>query len=517
MPGTHVYYVRVSAIFQMLKFDEKKAALILVFLHLAVAVPLALKLNIWVDEASTLYTTKNGFLQTFQNIFTDEKQAPLYFLILSLWRKISDSVFFAQAFSMIFSAAAIFAFARLAKRIWEEKTAIFITAIFAFHPFLFWASLEIRAYSLLVFLSCLLFVFFYDAFLDDKIDAKAKKRAQIFYVLTAIAALYTHYYLGFVLVGAFFALLFLRRWTAAKTYFLLMLAVGAAILPLFYIINLQFSDRIATFQTEKTFIEGVKILWTHFLTFILPTEVYADEEISIFSVVRLWIVRVALLAALIIYVKNKFKDADKIVVSFGTISSVCAAFFLFVYFQLGVGYVETRHAAVFFVAVFVFASAIFVKILPRKSWIFVAVLYFIFSVYGIYALYPNLTKRGDWARVAAFIEQNETENQPIVMFQVYDAIALPVYYKGKNKILPDEKFFSFFIEAEPGSAESYRNQLEFIIKKIPPEAQEIWLLTNDKCEVKRTCEPLEKFIEANYTIIEEKDFYKEKVRLLRKK
>ncbi len=505
----------------MLKFDAKKIIPILIFLHLAVALPLALKLNIWVDEASTLYTTKHGFFQAFQNIFTDEKQAPLYFLILSLWRKINDSIFFAQLFSMIFSAAAIFAFSRLARRIWEEKTAIFITVIFAFHPFLIWASFEIRVYSLLIFLSCLLFVFFYDAFLDDEIisrkGAKAQKRAQLFYVLTAIFALYTHYYLGFVLVGAFFALLILRRFAAAKTYFMLMLGVGVAILPLFYIVNLQFSDRIATFQEEKSFIEGVKTVWHHFLTFVLPTEIYADEEITVFSIFRLWIVRVALLAALIIFVKNKFKDIDKIVVSFGTIFAVCAAFFLFVYFQLGIGYVETRHAAVFFVVVFVFTAAIFVKILPRKSWIFIAVLYCIFAVYGIYAIYPNMTKRGDWARVAAFIEQNELSNQPIVMFQIYDAIALPVYYKGKNQILPDEKFFSFFIEAQAGSVESYRNQLEFIIKKIPPEAREIWLLTNDKCEVKRTCEPLEKFIEANYTIIEEKDFYKEKVRLLRKK
>ncbi|HMS39738.1 MAG TPA: glycosyltransferase family 39 protein [Pyrinomonadaceae bacterium] len=500
---------------------SKKFVFILIFLHLAIAVPLALTLNIWVDEASTLYTTKSGFFQTFQNIFTDEKQAPLYFLILSLWRKLSDSVFFAQVFSMIFSVAAIFAFARLAKRIWEEKTAIFITAIFAFHPFLIWASFEIRVYSLLIFLSCLLFIFFYDGCLDDEIisrkGANAQRRAQIFYVLTAVVALYTHYYLGFVLVGAFFALLILRHFAAAKTYFMLMLAVGVAILPLFYIINLQFSDRISTFQEEKSFIEGARTLWNHFLTFVLPTEIYPTEEITIFSVFRLWIVRVAFLAALIVFVKNKFKVTDKIIVSFGTIFAVCAMFFLFVYFQLGVGYIETRHAAVFFVAVFVFASAVFVKILPRKSWIFVTVLYSIFSVYGIYALYPNLTKRGDWARIAEYIEKNETENQPIMMFQVYDAIALPVYYKGKNRILPDEKFFSFFIEAEAGSVESYRNQLEFIIKKIPPDVWEIWLLTNDKCEVKRTCEPLEKFIEANYTIIEEKDFYKEKIRLLRKK
>ena len=498
----------------MPKIDEKKIVFVLIFLHLAVAVPLALKLNIWTDEASTLYTTQNGFFQSFSNLFTDEKQAPIYFLLMSLWRKINDSIFFARLFSVICSLLAIFAFARLARKLWDEKTAIFITAIFALHPYLFWASLEIRLYSFIILLTCLLFLFFHDGYLREDSD---DKKAQVFYVLISIVALYTNYYLGFLLVGGFVALLILRRWTPAKNYFLQMLAVGVAILPLFYIINLQFSDRIVTFQEEKSWLEGVRNSWHHFLTFILPTEIYPTEEITVFSIIRLWIVRFSILAAIIIFVKNRFKDLDKNIIAFGTISAVVALFFLFVYFQLGIGYIEIRHAAVFFVAIFIFVSAVLVKILPKKSWVFVAVLYFIFFSYSIYALYPNLTKRGDWARVAAFIEQNEKPNQPIVIFQVYDAIALPNYYKGANQILPDEKIFAFFIEDRTGSSNSYRNQIEFLISKIPPDALEIWLLTNERCDVKQSCESLEKFVQANYNIIEERDFYKEKVRLLRKK
>ncbi|HVE58650.1 MAG TPA: hypothetical protein VNB22_17590, partial [Pyrinomonadaceae bacterium] len=68
-----------------------------------------------------------------------------------------------------------------------------------------------------------------------------------------------------------------------------------------------------------------------------------------------------------------------------------------------------------------------------------------------------------------------------------------------------------------GSADSWRRQTAFIISEIPLDAKEIWLLTNEKCAVKDACAPLENFVAANYTIIEEKDFYKEKVRLLRKK
>ncbi len=498
----------------MPKIDEKKFLLILIFLHLAIAVPLAYTVNIWADEASTLYTTQNGFWRAFQNLFTDEKQAPLYFLLLSLWRKINDSVFFARLFSVIFSLLAIIAFARLAQKIWERKTALFITAIFALHPYLFWASLEIRLYSFIIFITCLLFSSFYEGYLrEDSVD----KKSQYFYILTSIAALYTNYYLGFLLVGAFAALLVLRRWREAKSYFLQMLIVGIAILPLFYIISFQFSDRVVTFQEEKSIVEGVRVLWNHFLTFVLPTEIYTTEESTVFSFFRLWIVRFSILAVFVILLKNKFKDLDKTALAFGTIAAVCGAFFLFVYFRLGAGYIEIRHAAIYFVAIFVFASAVLVKVLPAKAWMFAAVFFAVFFAYSIAVMYPNLTKRGDWERVAAFIAQNEKPGQPIVLFPAYDALSLPFYYKGANKILPDERYFSFFTEAEPGNPNSFRTQIEFVTGKIPPEAEDVWLLTNEKCEIKQSCEPLENFVEANYTIIEERNFYKEKVRLLRKK
>lgn len=498
----------------MLKFNEKQFLLILIFLHLAIALPMAFQLNIWVDEASTLYTTQNGFVQALLNLFSDEKQAPLYFLALSLWRKISDSIFFARLFSIICSLLAIVAFSRLAQKIWEKNTAFFITALFALHPYLFWASLEIRLYSLIVLLTCLLFRFFYDGYLQTD---KPSKRAQIYFVLTSICALYTNYYLGFLLVGGFLALIILRRWTEAKSYFLQMFIIGVAILPLFWIIRLQFSDRIVTFQEEKSLIEGIKVFWNHFLLFALPTEIFTDEKLSVFSFIRLWLMRVAILATVFIIIKKKGKDIDKIILAFGTISATAIAFFLVVYFQFGAGYVEIRHASVYFVSLFIFISAILVKILPKKSWILATVLYSIFFSYSIYTLYPNLTKRGDWARVATFIEQNEKPNQPIVSFPVYETITLPYYYKGANRILPDEKFFSFFAEGKEGSPDNYRRQLEFVISEIPPEAEEIWLLTSDLCAVKQTCEPLENFVWANYTVIEEKDFYKEKVQLLRKK
>jgi uncharacterized membrane protein len=496
----------------MPKIDEKKFLLLLIFLHLAVALPLAFYLNIWVDEASTLRTTQNGFLGAFGNLFDEEKQAPLYFLILSLWRKINDSIFFARLFSIICSALSIKFFFDLAQEIFEDKRAFFVAAFFALHPFLFWASLEIRLYSTVVLLSVLLLKFFYEGYLNGE-----SFKPQIYFSLTAIVALYTNYYLGFLLVGCFAALLVLRRWAQAKSYFMQMLFVALAIIPLMWIVQKQFSVRVFHFQAERTFAEGASVFWNHFLTFLLPTEIFPTDEISVFSIVRVWLVRIAIVAFLIITIKKRGKNLDEKAFAFGIILATIVAFLLFVYFQLGHGYVEIRHASVFFVPFVLFVASIIPKQNGKIISVSFAVLCAIFFAYSISALYPNLAKRGDWARVAEYIKQDEKPNQPIIIFQAYEAITLPYHYKGVNRILPDEKFFAFDYEDKPGSAFSFRDQINFIISKIPADAEEIWLLTNEKCAVGEACQPLENFVSANYTIVEEKDFYKEKVRLLRRK
>jgi uncharacterized membrane protein len=498
----------------------------LIALHLAIVLPFAYILNIWVDEASSLYTTENGWIATFHSVFADEKQAPLYFLLLSVWREISDSIFFARFLSIVFSILAIKFFYDLARKLFDEKAAIFVTAVFAFHPFLIWASLEIRVYSLVILVSVLLLKFFTNGYLEFHAEARSSQRKNyILYVLTAVIALYTNYYLGFLLVGNFCALVVLRKWSAARDYFLQMLFVGVSILPLLWAIKTQFSTSANRFQPDKSLFDGVKILWNYFLTFVLPTEIFPPETATNISFVRVWLVRLAILAAVILLVRSR-KIFDKKILAFGTICAVIFAFLLIAYFLLGDIFVEIRHAAVLFVPLILFVALVLKEIFPQDAKaqrveligaFSIAILLAIFFGYSIYELYPNLTKRGDWARVGAFLEQNENSNQPIIVFTAFDAIALPYNYKGANKILPDEKFFDWEFEAEAGSADSWRRQTEFIISKIPPDAPEIWLLTNEKCTIKDACVPLENFVQANYTVIEEKDFYKEKVRLLRKK
>lgn len=488
---------------------------ILAFLHLAVTVPLAWILNIWADEASTLYTTQNGFFNAFQNALTDEKQAPLYFWILSLWRELSGSIFFARFFSILCSLLAIKFFFDLARRLFARNAAFFITAVFALHPFLVWASLEIRLYSMVILLSVLLLKFFEDGFLKEE----AKGRDRIFFLVFSVIGLYTSYYIGFLLAGCFIALLVLRRRRSALRYFLWMLLAGVLFLPLLRAVYAQFSSDSAAFHGDHSVGEGLRLIWNFLLTFVLPTEVFPPETPTSISIARVWIVRLAIVAAIILLIKTR-KLFDEKVMVYGCICLVIAAFLFVSYLFLGNIYVQIRHSAVLFVPVIVLTGVVFDRLTPKRKMLPAAaagVLLLTFFTYSVYSLYPNLTKRGDWARVAEFIQSKEKPGQPIVVFTVFDTLALPYYYRGQNKVLPDEKYFAWEPEAPFGTEASLRKQTDFVISEIPPEATEIWLVVNEKCLATEACVPLENFIKANYTITEEKEFYLEKVFLLRRK
>ncbi|MDQ3712523.1 MAG: hypothetical protein M3388_09935 [Acidobacteriota bacterium] len=413
-------------------------------------------------------------------------------------------------------------FHRLARKFFDEYAANFIAVLFAIHPYLIWASVEIRVYSTVILLSILLLKFFGEGFLMMRtLPAKTQRKAQIFYFLTAIIALYTNYYLGFLLIGGFAALIVLRRFRAARNYFLQMLVVGACILPLLWIVKQQFAVNTSGFTAENSIVEGLKILWNHVLTLTFPIEAESRAEPSINTVIRIRIPRFSALAILFFFVKEIFRAANQKVLMLGTITAVVSTFLLAAYFLLGAEFVEFRHAAVLFVPLILFLGVLLTGVLPRKGVIIFAVfLVLLFPYSKIYKQYPDFAKRGDWARVARFVEQNEKPNQPIIVFRNYDALSLPFYYKGVNRILPDEKFFAWSAEDSFSSENAFSNQIAFVISKIPSDAQEIWLATEEFCqnaETSRACRPLENFLEANYTVVETKDFYLERVRLLRKK
>lgn len=499
--------------------------MLLIVLHVAIALPLAYFLNIWADEASTLYTTENGFLHAFQNAAANEKQAPLYFWIISVWRSLNESIFFARLFSIICAGVSIRLFAGLVARLLEPRSAFLATAFFALHPMLIWASLEIRVYALVILFSILLMGLFFDAFWTES-HAKSQSTQRLetaLFLIVAIVSLYTSYYLGFLLVGFFFALVVTKRWRQAGVFFGLAAVIGLALLPLAISFPSLLSAATGGFQPETNAIEGMRHLWHHAITYILPTDILSDDDPSVVSVVRTWVIRSVVVALGVLVLINR-NTISRQTVGLGVISLSIGLCLFFAYLAVGPIYIALRHTSMLFAPLIVFLASLISDISAQWSDRAVkatslagGLLVLLSFSYALTNLYPNMTKRGDWARVGEFIEQNERPGQPVIVFTTFDALALPYHYKGVNRILPAEKFFHFAAEAPFGSPDSLRAETEFLISQIPSEAQLIWLAVNEKCISTAACIPLDNYLKANYTIEIEKEFYLERLYLLKRK
>jgi uncharacterized membrane protein len=469
-----------------------------------------------------------------ENTLKDEKQAPLYFWVLSLWRAVNGSIVFARIFSIICSCLAIGFFYQLANKIWNEKVATFAAFFFALHPYLFWASLEIRVYSLVVMFTTLLLLLFFDGYLNpgesqtplgkgvQASTKKTEKAAQYAFCVTAIISLYVNYYHGFILVGCFVTLLLLRKWRPAKAYFLQMLIVAVFFLPLLWTIVTQLAVRNSGYFPPTSAFEGIKLLWGHFLMLVLPTETFPPEFGTTISYVRLWFVRAAIVVVVaLLAIKRKLFD-ERILI-FATLSITVFAFLYLSYFMLGETMVGVRHVSVLFVPLMLLLISVILAISPKTTkrkfyyHALIGTLLISFYSYALFSLYPNLTKQGDWARVGKFIEQNEDADQPIFIFPNFEALALPYYYRGINRVLPNDNFHKWFSEAEHGSAGMWTKQSQHYIGLISKDKNEIWLVTEEACHLAKSCHLLEKYVEENYTVVLQKDFYKERVRLLRRK
>jgi Dolichyl-phosphate-mannose-protein mannosyltransferase len=497
----------------------------LIILHLLIVVPLAFYLNIWADEASTLYSTDHGIIDAFTNAATVERQAPLYFWFMSVWRSINDSIFFARLFSIICSIAAIKLFAGFVQRLFTWRTALLATAFFALHPILIWASLEIRVYSLVILLSVVLLRFFFQGFIFNDADKFVPaKRLRLWFLVLATVALYTNYYLGFLLVGCFVALLCVQKWRSAWDYLLNMAVAGVAFLPLVFTFKSQFAVNTSGYYEERAVTDGLRRLWDHVLTFVLPADIISKEEPSIASVIRLWLVRIAIVVTgMFAFVRRDRLTSNTI--TLGAVSLTILGCLLAAYFAVGTWLVALRHASVLFVPLILFFASLLHDLFAANGAKISKIGKFAVPVLGLFVLasfsyalmtlYPNTAKRGDWLRVGAYIQQHESQNQPIIIFHTYDALVLPYQYRGVNRILPDEKYFEYDF-GTPGE-KSINARTEFTISKIPADALEIWLIENDECKTPGICEQFETYIHQNFDVVERSEFYQQDVRLLRRK
>lgn len=194
--------------------------------------------SFWLDESATLTILHKPFASLLTTIRETESTPPLYYYAAWAWSRLFGFQEVAvRSLSAVFGTATIIAVALVARQAGGRRASVFATWVAATMPLLVWYSQEARSYSLLTLL-CTGSV---GATLH--LRRAPSLRAAIIWILLAVAALATHYFAGFVVVGEICLLLAqpgprLRRRDLA----LPIAAIMAAAVPLVVLAQDQYAN-----------------------------------------------------------------------------------------------------------------------------------------------------------------------------------------------------------------------------------------------------------------------------------
>lgn len=475
-----------------------------VCLNLAIALPLCVILNIWQDDAYTLHSTGSGAASAFHAALSFEQSAPLYFVIISIWREANAGAAFARLFSVLCIAATIALVAPIAERYAPRAGPRWICLTAAINPFLIWAALEIRPYALIILLSALLLFFFEEAFLHTS----PRRSMPALYALCVLCALYTQYYLAFLIAaqGAYLTL-FRRR---ALPAFLLCGAVAAlAFLPLLATLPGQVQNFQGGFAPPHSLLDPARALAGSIVRYVLPLDFLPHAS--------------ALYALLIAFgfAGVVFAVASRRVERHGDGAIIAITAFAVAAFDAGLFAAKVhflnRHGASLAVPAMLSVAAAFTYLRPAWRRISLTCWYATVAAASIATLgttYAAGAKAGDWERVASYIESREAPGEPIAVFQAENALPFAYYYHGSNRIYAIPHAVDF--KRYDVTKFIVRNQND-IERVLPRNAKRVWWINAGECmsaNLAFGCDVVERYISTHYQVLERAHFYKSDIRFL---
>lgn len=483
-----------------------------IVIFLSISLYLSWRLNIWIDEAFTLHTTGGTFHDLINRCKNFEYQAPLYYIVLYVWRGLNSSPFAARILSIIFIALSIPIVRGISERYLKNVNSAWAAVIFSLNPYTIWAACEIRLYALSILFSALLMMLFYDAFLKDNSEFRNK----ILYTAAAAAALYSYYFLGFILLANLCVLVALRKWRQLKQYFLSMVVVSVIFMPQLLVVLDQIRQIHNTAPVETaSSISGFspKILYWRIIEILFPSKYF-----EFLNIVQRWFFRLFILLSAGFVVVKKAKLNFLYTVAPWVVFGCLFICYLFVLNVLGKEFVESRHLTVIFVpgilSLFTLAA-----LFKKRQIASICIVVFLIS-YGtaLVSKYKPMAKLGDWKRVANFIEKNEARNEPVLVFRAEFILPLKQYYRGINKICPlpkDPDLNNYNIKSQ---ALQNGSEISAILRRNVLNNGQFWIVTRDTGSFRGVnfhAQVLENFLKEKCKTLETGNFYFTKVRLVK--
>jgi hypothetical protein len=489
-----------------------------IVLDLAVVCWLGIRLNIWVDEAYTLQTASGGLPYAFHQAIFWELQPPVYFLLIALLRFVTFSVFAARLFSIVCVAATLVLAAAISRSLWPSLHPAWLVSVLAFNPFVVGIAVEIRVYALVLLLSALLFYLFLHAYVlpsqTDETLGVDVRIARTAFIAVAILALYTHYYLGFLLPAFAVALLVTRNGAALRAYLWGMMVVGLFAVPILFVIRHQVATNSVNFSSDLSPLTALlhesKILVAAFLSADgLPRVV---KRALLFACV----LATAGIIAVVWRERVRMTARDTIPFIVAGIAGVSLVLVLAAAHQS----LTLRYSTALFLPAMLCIYAVLalvpgrIRIAMLAGWTMLALAT---SALSLATQYKEMAKIGDWSRVASYLQAHESLGQPIVIFEPQAALPLAHYYHGANHVVPLPRPVDLIhYDLREAALQSSRD-VSTVFEHAGSAHGYMWLVTTDFCRrepINFHCELLDNYIADHYKIWSDEHFYWSRVRLL---
>lgn len=189
------------------------------------------KTSLRLDEAQSLFQVSRD-VPGMLNLVAQDVHVPGYHLLLHFWLilfgGLGDRVVIARYMSLVFLVALIPAIYILARQNFGRGASLFAALLIAISPFMQWYGSEARMYSMLALITVIHQIFFI------KVFRKGYAVHWVWFAVTAIIGVYTHYFFWFVLLTeAIFFFIFIKKFHKGsfKKFVIVALLTIAAISP----------------------------------------------------------------------------------------------------------------------------------------------------------------------------------------------------------------------------------------------------------------------------------------------
>ncbi len=392
-------------------------------IYFVILIYLADKIYIWEDESYSLNTSSHRLTEVLKLSYNFEGQPPFYFALLSIWRLINSSIFFARLLSIIFIGCSAYIFQQLGRLLTNKKNVKWMVVVFLLNPFTVWAALEIRLYSLVILLSTISVYFYLRFYLENK------KKYLYVLMLVSLIGLYTQYFFTFLITSFAITLLVFKGKKSFFKFCLYFAPVIMVFLPNFIFIP----DQLSMAQTHLN-VNAIHV----FDVMRTPQDFIISLGTLPLSQRLRWIIKIPFILIFVIaflkLIRNNtlseafYKKVLKVILF---MLSVCMVLYLILVPSLSLIFQEKYMIITFSLFMLLFSV---LYIFEWKDILFGAISLYFVCILAIKYQYPEKTY--NFKAVSDYIEKVEIKNEPIIFYGKSIVPPFKYYYKGSNPLYP---------------------------------------------------------------------------------